>query len=197
MLNKPPGYVTTLSDDRGRKTVAQLVAGAGTRVYPVGRLDMFSEGLLLLTNDGAFAHAVMHPALGKAKTYEVRVRGDAVDVADAARRLREPMMLDSRTVQAVSVQALGGMGRVAPSRGTSDVGGGRAGASGCMGGEALLRLVLREGRNRQIRRMCAACGLSVLSLKRVAIGALGLGDLAPGRWRYLTDEERKSLCKDQ
>jgi 23S rRNA pseudouridine2605 synthase len=170
MLNKPPGYVTTLSDERGRKTVAQLVADAGARVYPVGRLDMYSEGLLLLTNDGAFAHAAMHPSQGKTKTYEVRVKGDTTD---AERLLMQPMMLDSRTVQAVSAQIIEHAG-----------------------GEAVLRIAVREGRNRQIRRMCTACGLSVLSLRRVSFGAVELGDLKPGQWRYLTDEERKSLCNN-
>jgi 23S rRNA pseudouridine2605 synthase len=101
----------------------------------------------------------------------VRVKGDTTD---AERLLMQPMMLDSRTVQAVSAQIIE-----------------RA------GGEAVLRIAVREGRNRQIRRMCTACGLSVLSLRRVSFGALELGDLKPGQWRYLTDEERKSLCKDK
>lgn len=167
MLNKPRGYLTTMSDDRGRPVVTSLVADAGVRVFPVGRLDMDTEGLLLLTNDGEFANAVAHPSFNKIKTYEVHVRGPA---KEAARRLRFPIEIDSRVIQAVSV---------ALASPTEDGG--------------LLSIRISEGRNRQIRRMCAACGLVVLSLRRVSIGSLKLGDLETGKWRYLTEEEVKEL----
>ena len=169
MLNKPRGYVTTMNDERGRKTVVSLVAGAGVRVYPVGRLDMNSEGLLLMTNDGAFAYSVAHPSSNIKKTYEVCVRGDA---SAAAMRMRSPMRIDSCTIQAQEASLI-------------------KKASG--GG--VLRISIYEGRNRQIRKMCAHCGLDVLWLKRVSIGALALGSLKTGQWRYLTEEERKSLLK--
>jgi len=167
MLNKPRGYITTRSDERGRKTVMELVEGSGAKVYPVGRLDMYSEGLLLMTNDGQFANSVAHPSNNHAKTYELRVRGDA---AGALELLRRPMEIDSRIVQAKSVSLV---------ETTAD------------GGD--FRVTVGEGRNRQIRKMCALCGLRVLSLRRVSIGALEIGALEPGHWRYLTEEEIKSL----
>ena len=167
MLNKPRGYVTTMSDDRGRKTVASLVGDAGVRVYPVGRLDMDSEGLLLMTNDGQFANVVAHPSYGKVKTYEIHVRGDA---AKALHKLSRPMEIDSHMVQADSVELTG---------------------STANGG--VLLVGLNEGRNRQLRKMCAGCGLEVLSLKRLSIGSVKLGDLKIGGWRMLAEEERNSL----
>jgi len=167
MLNKPAGYITTMRDDRGRRTVMDLVKDAGAKVYPVGRLDMDTEGLLLLTNDGQFANAVAHPSFNKAKTYEARVRGDA---AGAAVLLRAPIEVDSRIVRAGSVKLAG---RTA--------------------GGGVLLITINEGRNRQLRKMCAACGLEVLSLKRLSIGPLELGALKTGKWRRLTDEERRSL----
>jgi len=167
MLNKPRGYVTSMSDEQGRKTVIELVSELGFRIYPVGRLDINSEGLLLLTNDGEFANAVMHPRFGKAKTYIVRVRGDA---AGAVPTLSAPMEIDTRTVKAASVKLL------------------RADSAG-----GILSIAINEGLNRQIRRMCEICGLFVLSLKRSAIGELKLGDLATGKWRYLTESEIDSL----
>ncbi|MCL2408040.1 MAG: rRNA pseudouridine synthase [Oscillospiraceae bacterium] len=163
MLNKPRGYLTTLKDDRGRKTVKDLVADVGTRVYPAGRLDMDSEGLLILTNDGQFANAVMHPSNNKAKTYEVRVRGDA---ENGARLMRLPMEIDSYTIRPAEVML----------KARADDGG-------------ILQITIREGRNRQIRKMCAKCSLAVLSLKRMSVGTLELGALKPGKWRYLTREE--------
>ena len=164
MLNKPRGYVTTVHDERGRKTVMSLVSGAGTRIYPAGRLDMDSEGLLLLTNDGRFANAAMHPSGNKLKVYEVSVRGD---VTVALKIMRAPMNIGEYTVHATDV--------VLTSHGKD-------------GG--VLRISIGEGRNRQIRRMCHMCGLTVLTLKRVAIGRLELGSLETGEWRYLTPEER-------
>jgi len=169
MLNKPRGYVTTVSDERGRSTVMDLVTGAGTRLFPVGRLDYDSEGLILLTNDGRFAFAVAHPSFNVKKTYEIRARGD---IRGAAERLRCPMEIDGKTVRAVSVRLMK-----------------RTAAGG------LLQVTISEGRNRQVRKMCALCGLSVLSLKRISIGSLELGSLKPGQWRFLTESERKALCR--
>jgi len=167
MLNKPPGYVTTVSDERGRKTVMSLVAGVKTRVYPIGRLDMYSEGLLLLTNDGQFANAVAHPSNNKKKVYEVRIAGDA---SGAAHMLRRPIEVDNCLVRAAAVEVL-----------DEAEGGG------------VLGITVSEGRNRQIRKMCGLCGIKVLSLKRVSIGAVRLGSLGIGRWRHLTGEEVDSL----
>jgi len=167
MLNKPPGYVTTVSDERGRKTVMSLVAEVKTRVYPIGRLDMYSEGLLLLTNDGLFANAVAHPSNNKKKVYEIRIAGDA---SGAARLLRRPIEVDNCLVRASAVEVL------------DEAEGGGA-----------LRITVSEGRNRQIRKMCSQCGIKVFSLKRVSIGAVRLGSLGAGRWRHLTGEEVDDL----
>ena len=161
MLNKPRGYVTTMSDEHGRKTVISLVADAGVRVYPVGRLDINSEGLLLMTNDGQFANTVAHPSNSKQKTYEAHVRGDS---AGAALLMRRPMIIDLQRVHAVSVRL----------KKRTDDGG-------------ILSITICEGRNRQIRKMCEQCGLEVRLLKRVSIGSLRLGSLKTGQWRYLTD----------
>jgi len=167
MLNKPGGYLTTVSDDRGRKTVMELVADAGVRVYPVGRLDNDTEGLLLFTNDGAFANKVAHPSGNKIKTYQARVRGDA---AKAVKLLAEPVMIDEHTVHALHVQLIS----LTPDGG-------------------VLEIAVAEGRNRQVRKMCAACGVSVCELKRTSVGTLELGALESGQWRYLTQEEVLSL----
>lgn len=167
MLHKPRGYVTTLSDERGRPTVAQLVAGCGERVYPVGRLDYDSEGLLLLTNDGALTQRLTHPAHEVDKVYELRVK----DYTDAGlARLREPMTLDGHRLRPAQVQLL----EVAD-------------------GRARLRMTIHEGRNRQVRRMCQQAGMTVLRLRRVAEGPLQLGALPPGKWRELTAAERRAL----
>lgn len=163
MLNKPQGCLTTVSDDRGRPTVMELVSDVGVRVYPVGRLDMDSEGLLLLTNDGEFAQSVAHPSSGKTKTYDVQVEGN---VAGAMRILRRPMMIDGRKVRAIEAK----INSVTADR-------------------TIIRITISEGRNRQVRKMCSAAGLRVVSLKRVAIGSLKLGTLAPGKWRHLTGDE--------
>jgi len=168
MLNKPRGYITTAKDDRGRKTVMELVAGAGARLYPVGRLDMDTEGLLLLTNDGRFANAVAHPSFEKKKTYEVHVHGDAPGAADM---LRKPMEVDSHPVHAASVTV---------KERKADGG--------------ILHITINEGRNRQVRKMCESCGLKVLSLKRLSIGTVQLGALGTGKWRHLTENERRALC---
>ena len=168
MLNKPRGYVTTLSDEKGRRTVAQLVAGAGRRLYPVGRLDLMSEGLLILTDDGEAANALMHPAHEVEKAYIVTVRGPASAAQLAAMSaLRE---IEGKPIRRPRISPL------------------------CPDGEnARLRFVIHEGRNREVRRICAHAGLEVLRLVRVAEGELRLGDLRPGRWRHLTEAELKYI----
>ena len=163
LLNKPRGYVSTLSDEKGRKTVAELVADCGARVWPVGRLDLDSEGLLLLTDDGALTQRLIHPSHEVEKEYHVRVEGD---VAAALPVLRGPMELDGIPLHPARVEELG---------------------------PGLLSVVIHEGRNRQVRRMCAAAGLRVRRLKRVREGALRLGALPPGKWRRLTAEELRLL----
>jgi len=163
MLNKPRGYVTTMNDERGRKTVMSLVAALPARVYPVGRLDINSEGLLLMTNDGDFANVVAHPSFEKEKKYEVHVYGDA---AGAVQSLSLPMEIDNRLIQARSVKLV----KAEPDGG-------------------IIQVTVGEGRNRQIRNMCSMCGLKVLSLRRISIGGLELGSLKTGQWRYLTEYE--------
>lgn len=163
LLNKPRGYVSTLSDEKGRKTVAELVADCGARVWPVGRLDLDSEGLLLLTDDGALTQRLIHPSHEVEKEYHVQVEGD---VAAALPVLRGPMELDGIPLHPARVEELG---------------------------PGLLSVVIHEGRNRQVRRMCAAAGLRVRRLKRVREGALRLGTLPPGKWRRLTAEELRLL----
>lgn len=168
ILNKPKGYVTTMSDEKGRKNVSQLVEVPGLRVYPVGRLDMNSEGLLLMTNDGDFANRVMHPSHEVTKTYYTWVRGR--DINTAVERLRQPMELEGYLTRPAQAEIL----RLLP-------------------GGALLSIGIHEGRNRQVRKMCDAVGLKVTRLKRVAEGELELGELAPGEWRYLTAEELEKV----
>ena len=163
ILNKPRGYVTTLSDEQGRPNAAQLVADCGVRVYPVGRLDMDSEGLLLFTNDGAFANALMHPKHQVKKTYDVWVTGY---VPGAEIRLARPIELDGYTIRKPEVKLFKAEGN-----------------------RARLRVTIHEGRNRQIRRMCQAAGMTVTRLRRIREGSVWLGDLAPGAWRHLTREE--------
>lgn len=167
MLNKPRGYVTTLSDERGRKTAAQLVADCGARVYPVGRLDMDSEGLLLFTDDGALAHRLTHPRHAVEKTYHVWTEGFSDDTLAL---LRRPIVLDGSAICPPEVRLLR-----------------RSGARACVA------VTIHEGRNRQVRRMCAAAGLRVTRLRRVSEGALTLGTLPSGAWRRLTDEEIEKI----
>ena len=166
-LNKPKGYVTTASDEQGRRTVLELVEDCGVRVYPVGRLDLGSEGLLILTNDGEFANHLSHPSGGKQKKYRVAVKGDAESALSV---LNGPMEIDGYKLRPVKVRILGRK---------ED--------------QTLLEFILSEGRNRQIRKMCAECDLTVVRLVRVEYGAVKLGDLRTGKWRYLTDEEITSL----
>lgn len=163
MLNKPRGYVTTLSDEYGRHTAAELVSGCGARVYPVGRLDRDSEGLLLFTNDGDFAHRLLHPSHQVDKVYLVTVRGD---IRGAAERLMAITELDGEPIAPAQAREL--------SR---------------REGQALLRVTIHQGKNRQIRRMCAGLGLHVEKLQRVEEDGLRLDDLPIGKWRYLTAQE--------
>ena len=167
LLNKPRGYVTTLSDEKGRQNAAQLVADCGIRVYPVGRLDMDSEGLLLFTNDGEFANRLMHPGKEVDKTYEVWVSGyhEAVPAL-----LRRPIQLDGYQIKPPKVKLMWADGT-----------------------KAKLLITIHEGRNRQIRRMCDAAGCQVTRLRRISEGVLQLGDLPLGKWRYLTEEEKAAL----
>ncbi len=163
LLNKPRGYVTTLSDEKGRPNAAQLVADCGVRVYPVGRLDMDSEGLLLFTNDGEFANRLMHPKQEVKKVYDVWVTGF---YPGAEAKLRRPIELDGYLIRRPEVKLL-------RSEGT----------------KARMLVTIHEGRNRQVRRMCEAAGLSVTRLRRVREGEVSLGDLPAGKWRHLTPEE--------
>ena len=171
MLNKPRGYVTTMSDERGRKCVAELVADIPERVYPVGRLDRDSEGMLLFTNDGDFANKIMHPKKDVYKVYRVTVRPAVTDEMIA--EFSDGMMLDGRKTAPAEVRVI--------SR---------------QEGRVVLEILLREGRNRQIRRMCEMLGLEVARLRRVAIGQVKLGMLKKGDWRDLTPEEVKKLMAD-
>lgn len=171
MLHKPRGFVTTLSDEKGRRTAAELVKDCGTRVYPVGRLDLDSEGLLLFTNDGEFANAMMHPKHQVDKVYLVW----AVKYSpEAAEKLAKPITLDGYTIRTPKV-------RVVKSQGD----------------QALFEITIHEGRNRQVRRMCDAAGMHVTRLKRIGEGSLRLGDLPLGKWRYLTPGEVESLKKQR
>lgn len=167
LLHKPRGYVTTLSDEKGRPYAAQLVADCGVRVYPVGRLDMDSEGLLLFTNDGAFANALMHPKHEVKKTYDVWVTGY---VPGAEVRLSRPITLDGYTIRPPKVKLIRAEGK-----------------------KAKFQVTIHEGRNRQVRRMCEAAGMYCTRLRRIKEGSLSLGDLPLGKWRYLTEEEVSKL----
>ena len=167
MLNKPRGYVTTLSDEYGRRTAAELVADCGVRVYPVGRLDRDSEGLLLFTNDGELAQRLLHPRHQVDKVYLVTVRGD---IRGAAERLMAITQLDGEPI--------------APAQ---------AAEVARHEGQAVLRVTIHQGKNRQVRRMCAQIGLHVVRLQRIQEDSLLLGDLPAGKWRYLTDQELQEL----
>ncbi len=164
MLYKPRGVVTTLSDERGRKTVADLVRDCPARVWPVGRLDMDSEGLLLLTDDGALTNALIHPRHEVEKEYLVWVTGFT---PAGLLRLGQPLTLDGQALRPARVRRLRQEGE-----------------------RTVLSVVIHEGKNRQVRRMCALCGMSVRRLKRVREGRLDLDrSLKPGQWRPLTAEE--------
>ena len=171
MLNKPRGYVTTMSDEMDRKCVAELVADVGKRIYPVGRLDRDSEGLLLFTNDGEFANAMTHPSRHISKTYRVSVRPAITD--EQMTILTSSLMIDGRETLPADVRVI---------TAESD--------------KTVLGVVLYEGRNRQIRKLCEAAGLETARLKRLSIGQLTLGRLRPGEYRALTHDE-VSLLKRQ
>ena len=170
MLNKPKGYVTTMKDEKGRPCVAELIKDVGIRVYPIGRLDLESEGLLLFTNDGELANRLMHPKFHKPKLYHVKIRGAVLPETIGA--LERPMEIDGYLTKPVRI-------RVVSRREDATV----------------LAMELFEGRNRQIRKMCESLGLTILSLKRISIGEVKLGNLAPGKWRYLTRAQVESLKK--
>ena len=172
MLNTPRGYVTTLHDEKGRKNVTELVKIPGVRVYPVGRLDMYSEGLLLLTDDGDFANRVMHPRHEVEKVYHTWVTGPEIE--KSVRILRRPMDIDGCTVCAKGVDLV------------QDFPGG-----------ALLSVTIGEGRNREVRKMCALAGRKVTRLLRVEEGGVKLGDLKSGRFRPLTGEEISRLLGEE
>ena len=168
MMNKPRGYVTTMSDELDRRCVTDLLEDVGERVYPVGRLDRNSEGLLLFTNDGEFANSIMHPSRHIAKTYRVTVRPDIND--EQLVQLSEGVEIDGRkTLPATVVVKTKEQDRV------------------------VMLITIKEGRNRQIRKMCEAVGLEVARLRRISIGPLKLGMLKPGAWRELTAEELRAI----
>ncbi len=168
MLNKPRGYVTTVSDELDRRCVMDLISDIEERVYPVGRLDRNSEGLLLFTNDGEFANSIMHPSRHISKTYRVTVRPDISD--EQLVRLSEGIEIDGKkTLPANVIVKEKQPGRV------------------------VMLITIKEGRNRQIRKMCEAVGLEVARLRRISIGPLKLGMLKPGTWRELTAEELRAI----
>ena len=169
MLNKPRGYVTTMSDELGRKCVKELVEDVGAVVYPIGRLDRDSEGLLLLTNDGEFANHIMHPSKHISKTYRVTVRSSVS--AEQIEKLSDgAIVIDEREVLPAEIHVL----EKSETR-------------------SVLQMTIFEGRNRQIRKMCEAVGLEVARLKRTAVGSVKLGMLRTGDWRELSEDEIKKL----
>ncbi len=168
MLNKPRGYVTTMSDEQGRRIVTDLLDGIEERVYPIGRLDRNTEGLLLFTNDGAFANDITHPSRNVSKTYRVTIHPDITE--EQLVELTQGVLIDGEKTLPASVIVLAKEE-----------------------GRVVLQVVIREGKNRQVRKMCEAVGLEVARLKRTAIGPLKLGMLKPGTYRHLTPEELRAL----
>jgi 23S rRNA pseudouridine2605 synthase len=168
MLHKPRGYITTMSDEQGRKSVADLVRDVPVRVFPVGRLDKESEGLLLMTNDGDFANAVTHPSKHSMKTYRVTLKSKISD--DDITKLTEGVMLDGEKTLPADISVV----LNTPER-------------------SVIEMTIYEGKNRQIRRMCESLGLEVARLKRTKIGSLKLGMLKPGKYRDLTEKEIKQV----
>ena len=166
MLYKPKGYVCTLSDEKGRRNVTELVNTLGTRLYPVGRLDMYSEGLLIMTNDGEFANRLMHPSHEVSKTYLTWVSGE--DIGLAMEYLRCPMEIDGYMISPAEVELYE-----------------------LFSNGAVLSITIHEGRNRQVRKMCELVGLKVNRLLRVSEGGLQLSELKSGSWRHLTPDELK------
>ncbi len=168
MLNKPRGYVTTMSDELDRKCVTELLNGVEDRVYPVGRLDRNSEGMLLFTNDGNFANDIMHPSRHISKTYRVTVRPSITE--EQIIKLSTGVEIDGRKTLPATVEVLSQEE-----------------------GRVVMLIVIKEGRNRQIRKMCEAVGLEVAILRRIAIGPVKMGMLKPGTWRELSTEEVRAL----
>lgn len=171
ILNKPRGILTTLSDEKGRKTVISLLSGLSNRVYPVGRLDMDSDGLLILTDDGELTNRLTHPRHQIPKIYHVTVAGKPTP--EQLTLLRSPLVIDGYRIQPVKTTII-----------KSDH------------SSTVLEMTLFEGRNRQIRKMCQAAELKISRLSRVAIGKIGIGSLEVGKWRYLTAEEIDYLKKE-
>ena len=170
MMNKPRGYLSSTSDDRGRKCVTDLLDGVNRRIYPVGRLDLISEGMLLLTDDGELKNRLTHPSHSLPKIYRVKVGGAVSE--EQLERLSSPMIIDDYQIKPVTVAVS-----------DTDTSG------------TVLKMTLVEGRNRQIRKMCEQVGLVVKRLSRVSIGNLKLNNLPVGKWRYLTPEEVEYLYK--
>ena len=170
MINKPRGYLSSTEDDRGRKCVTDLLDGIDARVYPVGRLDMISEGMLLLTDDGELKNRLTHPSHTIGKLYRVKVSGEVSE--DQLEILTSPLIIDGYKIKPVDVTV-----------GETDESG------------TVLKMMLFEGRNRQIRKMCEQAGLTVKRLSRVSIGNLKLDGLAVGKYRHLTDAEVEYLYK--
>lgn len=164
MLNKPIGYVTTVKDEKGRKTVVDLLSSVAERIYPVGRLDSDTSGLLLLTNDGDLTYLITHPKHEVEKTYRATVRGVPSD--EQLENFRQGLLIENRKTAKAKVKIVDKKKN-----------------------NALLAISIIEGRNRQVRKMCAAIGSPVVSLERVSVGAIGIGDLPIGKYRALTDEE--------
>ena len=168
MLNKPVGYVTTMSDEMNRPCVAELIESVGVRVYPIGRLDLESEGLLLFTNDGELANRLMHPKYHKPKVYHVKIRGEVS--AEKIEALGKPMVIDGYKTKPVGISVV---------TRKQDF--------------TVLAMELHEGRNRQIRKMCEQLELHIITLKRISIGDVKLGNLPIGEWRHLTRAQVESL----
>ena len=173
-LNKPAGYVTTMSDEKGRKTVADLVGGIKTRVYPVGRLDMYSDGLLLLTDDGEMTNRLTHPSHNVAKKYRALVTSHLT--SDDIEKIREPIEIDGYMLRPFGVELDGYE---------------KSGTADC----TALIFTLHEGRNREIRKICEHHGLKIARLTRFMIGEIRLGELPSGKWRVLSDDEIEYLKK--
>ena len=171
MLHKPAGFVTTTSDEQGRPCVTDLLTDLNVRLYPIGRLDMNSTGLLLLTNDGELANLLTHPSHHVPKVYHVTVGGEISD--HELRQLSSPMVIDGYRIRPVKVNCLRAYAHMSE-----------------------LEMSLYEGRNRQIRKMCEQVGLTVRRLSRVAIGKIKLNGLAVGQYRHLTEEEVEYLDKN-
>ena len=173
LLNKPVGYVTTMSDEKERPTVMELLDGVKEKVVPVGRLDMFTSGLLLLSNDGEFIYKVTHPKHETTKTYIVKTRG--VPKESDLEKLRRGVKIETYTTSPAKVELL-------LKDNVNDI--------------ARIWIQIHEGRNRQVRKMCEAIGLSVIALKREGVGNLNCEGVERGKWRYLTDDEVKDIMEN-